>query len=1547
MLKVYLSDEVKVKSYVLPSKVEDTFLINYESPDGIYENIIFTPKDGKWCIKTNSNLIITSNGAFLDEIIIEPNTQFELKYADLNREIYFFCFESPMHYFDLSTEIVNSSYGTPTQMTEISVGKSNTTIIYENELMSDYHLLLKKTDGKWSYYEQASIKSPVYVNGKRIGNCVLNNGDVLFVAGLKIIIMDKNFRINNAFNKVKTSLTINTIELLQDVNSYTPVKENEKNVKLFENNEVFFHTPRITQSIVEKKVKIAPPPKKDSNQDPPLILTLGSTIMMGFSSTATAVVALINLTSGEFKLANFIVQIITCLALVLGTTLFPVLLNTYNKKRKKKNEEKRQIKYIEYLKKKEKEIDDIVVEQTAILNVNNPSSKECADLIAKTTSDTDNKIWYREIADSDFLNVRVGTGDINAKYDIDTNLDDFSLDDDNLLEMVKKINEERRILENIPITVSLTEDKVLPILIDKQFYRKQEFINSLLLQLITLHSGKDLKIVVLTNKSTPLRWNELKSLPHLFSNDRSIHFYSNDDEETKTICKYLDDIFISRVETATSNNVDENKDDNKNDGDINKDIDFTSFDEYYLIITDNYLNLQNNAFLDKIINTKRNLGFSLITIDSTLQNMPSKVETIVEIGQEQNTIISKDTSKKQNQSFYVETFNDNYLAYSNVIANIPLLTNSAAENLPSNVAFLELYKVGKVEQLNALSTWQRNDPTTSLKIPVGINNDGKLFYLDLHEKSMGPHGLIAGTTGSGKSGWIVTFVLSLAVSFHPYEVQFLLIDYKGGELAGAFENKETGVKIPHLVGTITNLDTSSMHRAMVSITSELKRRQTEFNKARDALGESTVDIYKYQRFYREGKLEKPISHLFIISDEFAELKSQQPDFMNELISISRIGRSLGVHLILATQKPSGVVDDQIWSNSRFKVCLKVSTTSDSNELLKRPEAAFIKEAGRFYLQIGYDEIFELGQSAWTGAKYMPTESLQKHIDDSIIFINNIGETIKVVNDEQKIDTQENLGDQLSNIVKYLHSLAVRENLKSNPLWLPTIPSTIYLDDIIKKYNYQFYRFKFDTIIGEYDMPEQQKQDILSLDLSKGSMGVYGLPGSGREKIVSTILYNLTRIHSSEEINFYIVDYGAETLKFYQNFPHVGNMFMVDNSNEIVYLMNMLLKELSKRKKVFSNYGGSFETYNKTSQEKYPLIIVPIVNFEAFEENCEDSIEPLSILIREGSRYGITFVITATGLGSIPLKMAQYFVYKIGMKLQDPFDYRYSFNAPAGLIPYDYMGRGLIAMEDTAYEFQTAFFAESKDVNDTITKLGNKLSELNMKKAKVVPILPKSITAAKLSKYLEDIKSVPIGIDVEYMEYIKYDFKNNKYNLILGNSLLFDNSFIIELIKLLSSIPDINLNIVDFADTIKDVDSNVEYHNEGYTDAINDILRKEKENQTQNVVLINGAGYLYEKVLDEGIEAYNNIFNSLNNFTNTSFIIVDNSINYNKLSKENWYKTINYKNGIWFGDGIENQEIFDISNINDYDIEDRFPGKAYIFENDKCIIVKTMCREDYE
>ena len=230
--------------------------------------------------------------------------------------------------------------------------------------------------------------------------------------------------------------------------------------------------------------------------------------------------------------------------------------------------------------------------------------------------------------------------------------------------------------------------------------------------------------------------------------------------------------------------------------------------------------------------------------------------------------------------------------------------------------------------------------------------------------------------------------------------------------------------------------------------------------------------------------------------------------MDQLISTARIGRSLGVHLILATQKPAGVVNDQIWSNSKFRVCLKVQDKSDSMDMIKCPDAASLKNPGRFYLQVGYNELFALGQAAWAGAQYYPTDKRKKKVDQSVNFLDNVGNYIKSFDTKQNEVVVESKGEEITNIVNYIVETAKEEKISIPQLWLPRIPNTIYIGDLKEKYKYISEKNIINPIIGEYDDPDNQKQNILTLPISKeGNTIVFGSAGSGKELMLSSIIYS--------------------------------------------------------------------------------------------------------------------------------------------------------------------------------------------------------------------------------------------------------------------------------------------------------------------------------------------------------------------------------------------------------------------------------------------------------
>ena len=299
-----------------------------------------------------------------------------------------------------------------------------------------------------------------------------------------------------------------------------------------------------------------------------------------------------------------------------------------------------------------------------------------------------------------------------------------------------------------------------------------------------------------------------------------------------------------------------------------------------------------------------------------------------------------------------------------------------------------MYGVRNTIDLDIWRFWNENHAYEGIKAIVGIGSGSRPFVLDISDKpqSHGPHGLAAGTTGSGKSVMLQTYILSLALNYHPEQVQFILIDYKGGGMANAMS------RLPHIAGIIDNLQSErAIQRALQSIKGEIKRREEAFKR----LGIDHID--DYIRFYNNDPRERPLGHIIIVVDEFAELKREQPDFMRELVSAARVGRSVGLHLILATQKPSNSVDDEIWSNTRFRICLRVASRGDSNDMLKRPDAAYLRGMGRCYVQVGNDEIFEQIQTSYSGADYAPNALSSEEIPK---VLNGSGQAIRIKKETQ-------------------------------------------------------------------------------------------------------------------------------------------------------------------------------------------------------------------------------------------------------------------------------------------------------------------------------------------------------------------------------------------------------------------------------------------------------------------------------------------------------------------------------------------------------------------
>ena len=777
----------------------------------------------------------------------------------------------------------------------------------------------------------------------------------------------------------------------------------------------------------------------------------------------------------------------------------------------------------------------------------------------------------------------------------------------------------------------------------------------------------------------------------------------------------------------------------------------------------------------------------------------------------------------------------------------------------------------------------------------------------------------------------------MAVNYHPYEVAFILIDYKGGGLAGAFENKKKGIKLPHLAGTITNLDGASINRSLVSIQSELRKRQSIFNEAKQISNEGTMDIYKYQKLYREGIVTEPVPHLFIISDEFAELKTQQPDFMDQLISTARIGRSLGVHLILATQKPNGVVNDQIWSNSRFRVCLKVQEKQDSMDMIKRPDAAELSATGRFYLQVGYNEFFDIGQSAWCGAPYVPTEEVESKEEDSVQIIDNLGRIVKEVKDSKK-ENEENVNNikQIVGIVNYLSEIADEDNISVRKLWMDEIPEFITVNSLINKYG-PLSKDSPEVVIGEYDDPFNQQQNIVVHNvLECGNTIIYGATGSGKELLVNTLVCGLIENYTPSDINLFLIDFGSEALQMYAKAPHVGNVLLSSDEEQLIRLMKILKEQIYERKKLLAEYSGNPDLYEKATGQSLSAIITIIDNYAAFNELYENLVDELAYLSREGSKYKIYFIITATAVNEVKYKISQNFGKQYVLQMNDKSDYSSVFGNVKGVYPSKLIGRGLI-LKNSVYEFQTAHICKDEELQAYVTGL---ISELNANYSDdnviKVPEVPEKLTPEDI-KITQTLENVQVGVDLDLVKPVVVNLKKSVVNVITGKNIDEVIATGRGIAELVSRIDNCEVTILDSEteeSKIVEIYNMMVERNNSYKD--DNTLTFDRK-----VIFIMNWQSIIDNLSTDGKDKLECLIKHCELEYSVTFVLCDIAESVKKYNRSNWYvMRADSSDYVWVGVGIDEQSVFN-NPINYREVKKVKKDNAVVVSSDEYIIIKPV------
>mgnify|MGYP001016716746 FL=1 len=1131
----------------------------------------------------------------------------------------------------------------------------------------------------------------------------------------------------------------------------------------------YHRSPRIIYRGSEDKILINPPGQEPAKPSDELLKLIVPPLTM------VGVTVLITLVQPRG------IYILATVGMSITTMIFSIRGFIKNRKKYKADKKERIDLYRLYLKDKVKELTRLEREQKEGMHYHFPTILELTDLVESYN----HRIYEKTPLHFDFLYYRLGLGKIPTSYDLKYGQQERSGKKDALEEEGYALYSRHKKIPDMPIPANLSHGPV-GYIGPRNLVLEQ--LQLLVMQLATFHSYHDVQFITILPEEEKEQWSWMRWLPHAKLQELNVRGFVYNQRTRDQVLNSLNQILKLRRSQKEEASHKES----------------TLFHPHYVVLVTDEKLILDHIIMEFFTEDPTELGCSLIFVEDVMSSLSENIQTVINIKDRNTGQLVMEEGVLKETDFRLDHFPTDYdkERIARTLAPLNHLQNLKS-SIPDSVTFMEMYGAETFEDLQVSSRWKKNAPYKSLAVPIGLRGQDDLVQLNLHEKAHGPHGLIAGTTGSGKSETIQSYILSLAVNFHPHDVAFLLIDYKGGGMANLFKN------LPHLLGTITNLDGVQSMRALASINAEIHRRERLF-------GEFEVNhINQYQKKFKNGEATEPLPHLFIISDEFAELKVNQPDFIKKLVSIARVGRSLGVHLILATQKPSGVVDDQIWSNSRFKIALKVADRSDSNEMLHTPDAAEITQTGRAYLQVGNNEVYELFQSAWSGADYQPDKDEMGIEDHTIYLINELGQ-YEILNEDlsglEDADEIKEVPTELDAIVHNIHLLCEEQEIPPVPQpWLPPLKERIALEELeeVQPAIAWAQEKSLSILLGMADIPQAQKQEAVSINLAKdGHVLLYGSPGTGKTTFLQSAGMDLARKFSPKDLTMYLMDFGTNGLAPLSKLPQVADNMLLDQTEKISKFVRIMEKELNRRKKLLADYGvGTLELYRQASGQEEPAIVILLDSYEAFKEEAYEA-ELFKLLVRisrEGLSIGVHLLMTAGRQSNLRAQLYSNFKHQLSLPQNEASEVRTIVGSTSlAMTMEDIKGRALMKREDVDV-IQLALPVSGDNENQVLNNLRQKVASLQEawtgQRPSAIPMVPEELMVEeflKLPSVQEAIENgqIPIGLELEMVGSVNISLSKFKHMAYVSNAEdAFDN-ITHHLLRTILKMPNVHMMLID-------------------------------------------------------------------------------------------------------------------------------------------------------
>ena len=1177
---------------------------------------------------------------------------------------------------------------------EITVGRSSgCDVSLSCRQVSGRHFSLSAVGGGLRLRDLGSTNG-TYVNGQKITEGSLYDGDRITM-GFCSAVVEGTSLVFRCHGKITVSLpeTERGVYTADSVDDPYPYE--------------YKASPRLAEELPSVRIELQPPPSQGGKPETNWLSVLLAPVLL------MAVMLTLSLT---------VLDSMNTLYLMLPTTAVSVLTTVLRlrseKTRYRKNELLRTEKYRDYLREQTEYIERLMTAQRRILNSVNPDADDCV----RAAGALERSLWDRKGSDVDFMELRLGLGSVKSCVSITAPRRTLTLNEDELAGKPEEIAERYAFTSDCPITLSLCEAPVCGVIGNRASAVSEA--KNLVVQAAAHHSYAELRMVFVFDKAERGDWEFARWLPHVFDDTRNARYMADSPASARKLLDDFADILAQRAAENSSSEYGVKP----------------SHRPFYLFVCASAELMAGHRVM-RYLNAADGLGCASLFLFDRLENLPQECQRIVEVYPSSGyTYESRSVSAKTK---FVPDHVDKsgYDRFARALAPVRVPDGAAALALPTNVSFMQGYGARSLSMLNVEKNWADPRPEESMAVAIGVAAGEETFTFDINEKGSGPHGIIAGMTGSGKSETVQTWILAMAVKFPPEAVSFVLIDFKGTGLLLPFKN------LPHLAGAISDLD--------VSITANLVALQHELTRRKELLDKNGVtSISAYRRLLRAGKASEPMPYLFVVIDEFAEFKLRFPEFMPAVNSIFAIGRALGVQIILLTQKPGSVVDDKMQANIRFRWCLKVANSSDSRDMLGRPDAAKITNAGRVIVRVGEDEVYEEIQSFWCGAPYAPERDLRLQRLNRVSFVDLYGG--RVCYEPEKTMGFRTDKSEIDAVVNWLDAYARKNGFsRARAVWMPSLPETLYLNDLVQ--------ISFDgenaddgaaaslrPVIGIADDPRSQSQYPLRLNLSdEGNIAVYGAQGSGKTTFLQTAILSMALTYTPEQLHIYLLDCGGGSLTAFAGLPQVGGVAVGGRDDEKVKkLLELLEREMDSRKALISSGGGTANilSYMEATGRRLPFIVLAIDNFGPLFELYPYAEPQLRRFCSSGPSFGIYVLLTASSVNGVSYKISQYMNVGIALRMKDRGDYASIVGRTGGLEPKDTPGRGLVKQPNGVLEFQTALPASGETESERLRSMRELVSMLCEKwrgaRPEPIPVLPERVS-------LSDIREDGIALGLRF------------------------------------------------------------------------------------------------------------------------------------------------------------------------------------------------------